>query len=199
MIYWPIRFLSKAIFKIFYNFKVYEAGNLPEKGPFLVCCNHCSFFDPVVICDVVPQRVYWVVLKDLYSVWPLSILLRFAKCIPVNGATKEALNVLKQGKVIGIFPEGRRTYDGKLMKKGKKGAALIAMRSAAPVVPVWINGTHQAYPRRAKFPKIHPIQVYIGKPLVFHRHEEEIIDEQTLSAATAKIMQSIAGLMPKQN
>lgn len=196
MIYWPIRFLSKAIFKIFYSLKVYGAENLPKKGPFLVCSNHCSFFDPVVICDVVPQRVYWVALKDLYGVWPLSILLRFAKCIPVNGATKEALDALKQGKVIGMFPEGRRTYDGKLMKKGKKGTALIATRSAVPVVPMWINGTYQAYPRRAKFPKIHPIHAYIGRPLVFPKHEEEIIDEQILSAATAKIMQSIAGLMP---
>ena len=196
MIYWLVRFLSKCIFKTFYDFKIYGAENLPEKGPYLICSNHCSFFDPAVICACVPQRVYWVALKDLYKIRPLSLLLKAAKCIPVNGATKEVLDAIKQGKIIGIFPEGRRTYNGKLMKKGKKGTAIMAMRSGVPVVPAWISGTFQAYPRRAKFPRIYPIRIYIGKPLTFPKHQEEIINESTLSAATTEIMQSIAGLMP---
>lgn len=194
MLYWPIRFFSKCIFKLFYSFKIYGGENIPKKGPYLICANHCSFFDPVVICDAIPQRVYWLVLKDLYKIWPLSILLRTVKCIPVNGAIKEALDALEQNKIIGIFPEGRRTYTGQLMRKGKKGVAILAMRSGVPVLPAWINGTFEAYPRRAKLPKIHPIRIYFGKSIKFDIHKEEIIDEEVVRAQTQQILDSIAGL-----
>ena len=194
MIYWFIKFLSTVIFKIFYRYKVYGSENIPKKGPYIICANHCSFFDPVVICNAVPQRVYWVALKNLYKIFPLSIFLRIAKCIPVNGAIKEVLNALNKEKVIGIFIEGRRTYTGRLSSRGRKGPALLAMRTGAPVLPAWIEGTYEVYPRRAKFPKIHPIHICFGKPITFPAHNENIIDEQILKDATAHILDEIAKL-----
>jgi 1-acyl-sn-glycerol-3-phosphate acyltransferase len=198
MIYWPIRFLTTCLLKLFYSFKVYGAKNLPKKGAYLVCTNHCSFLDPVVICALIPRRVYWVVLKDLYRIWPLAILMRLVSCIPVNGAIKDALDALKQNKIIGIFPEGRRTYTGQLMKKGKRGPALLAMKAGVPIVPAWINGTFEAYPRRARLPKICPIQIYFEKPLVFDKYKEDaIIDENVLISASEQILNSIAAAKTK--
>jgi 1-acyl-sn-glycerol-3-phosphate acyltransferase len=198
MIYWAIRHISKAVLKLFYNFKIYGGENIPKNGPYIVCANHCSFLDPLVICDSIPRRVYWVVLKDLYDIWPLSILLRATSCIPVNGAINEALKALKQNKVIGIFPEGRRTYTGQLMRKGKKGPAILVMKAGVPILPGWINGTFEAYPRRAKFIKIHPIQIYFEKPLKFDKYEEdEIIDEKILMDTTQRILDSIAAARKK--
>lgn len=196
MTYWPLRFLAKWIFEIFYKLKAYGRHNIPHKGPYIVCANHSSFLDPVVICAAIPHRVYWVALKTLYTIWPFAVFLRFAKCIRVNGVIKEALLAIEGGKVIGIFPEGRRTYDGKLMRKGKRGAALLALRTGALVLPAWIDGTYQAYPRRAKFPKVHPINICFGKVLEFQRHSEEVIDEEIITAAAAKIMKAISGLAP---
>jgi 1-acyl-sn-glycerol-3-phosphate acyltransferase len=194
MTYWVIRFLSGCIFRMFFNLKVYGKGWIPKKGPYLICANHCSFFDPVTVSIAIPQKVYWIALKDLYKIRPLSILLRLVDCIQVNGVIKEALDVLNAGKVVGIFPEGRRTYTGKLMKKGKRGAALIAFRSGVAVLPAYISGTQQVYPRRAKFPKIYPVRVHFGKPLVFHKRKEEVISTDVLDNATAKIMTAIATL-----
>lgn len=194
MIYWAIKFLSTGIFKIFYSYKVYGSENIPEKGPYIICANHCSFFDPAVICDAVPERVYWVALKDLYKIFPLSIFLKIAKCIPVNGAIKEALNALNEKKVIGLFIEGRRTYTGRLSSRGRKGPVLLAMRSGVPVLPAWIEGTYKAYPRRAKFPKINPIYIKFGKPITFPIHNEEMIDENLLKDGTNAILEAIAKL-----
>lgn len=194
MIYWPVKFLTIALFKLFYCFKVYGRQNLPKQGPYLICSNHCSFFDPVIICDAVRPRVYWVALKDLYKIFPLSIFLWISKCIPVNGAIKEVLAALDEKKVVGLFIEGRRTYTGQLMSRGKKGPAVIAMRSGAPVVPAWIEGTHKAYPRRALIPKICPIHIRFGKPIVFPVHTEEVIDGSVVKSATDSIMQAIAAL-----
>lgn len=196
MIYWPLRFLAKWIFEIFYKLKAYGRDNIPHKGPCIVCANHSSFFDPVVICAAIPHRVYWVALKTLYTIWPFAIFLQIAECIRVNGVIKEALSAIEAGKVIGIFPEGRRTYDGKLMRKGKRGAALLALRTGTPVLPAWIDGTYQAYPRRAKFPGVHPINIYFGRVLKFPRHDEEVIDEEVITAATAKIMKAMSELAP---
>jgi len=192
--YWVVRFLSKCILKVFYNFKIYGSENIIKKGSYIICTNHCSFFDPAVISCSVPRRVYWVALKDLYEIWPLSILLRLVGCIRVNGVIKEALDAINQGKIIGIFPEGRRTYDGKLMKKGRRGAAILAMRTGVPVLPMWIEGTFQAYPRRARFPKIHPISIHIGKPLQFEVRTESAISEDILDKATAQILGSISDI-----
>ncbi len=197
MIYWFVRYLSACILKLFYSLKIYGRENIPKEGPYLICSNHCSFLDPLVICAALTKRVYWVALKDLYRIWPLAPFLKAIKCIPVNGAIKEVLEALRQGKVVGMFPEGRRTYTGRLMSKGRKGAALAAMRSGVRVLPIWISGTHQAYPRRAKLPKIHPIQAIFGEPIVFEIHNEKIIDEAVLSIATGRIMDSISKLQEK--
>jgi len=194
MIYWIVKFLSTLIFKVFYCFKVHGKENIPKEGPYLVCSNHCSFFDPVVICDSVRPRVYWVALKDLYHIFPLSIFLRISRCIPVNGAIKEVLAALAEKKVIGLFIEGRRTYTGELSSRGRKGPAIIAMRSGVPILPAWIEGTHKAYPRRALIPKICPVHIRFGKPITFPIHAEEVIDEAVLKSATDSIMQAIAGL-----
>jgi len=194
MIYWFVKFITLALFKLFYCFKIYGKENIPREGPYLICSNHCSFFDPVVICDAVRPRVYWVALKDLYKIFPLSILLRISKCIPVNGAVKEVVAALNKKKVVGIFIEGRRTYTGQLMSRGRKGPAIIAMRSGVPVVPAWIEGTYKAYPRRALFPKVYPIHIKFGKPITFAIHTEEVIDENILKSATDSIMQAIAEL-----
>jgi len=194
MIYWLIKLLSTFIFRVFYNYRVYGSENIPKSGPYIICSNHCSFFDPVVICDAVPQRVYWVALKDLYKIFPFSIMLKMTKCIPVNGAIKEVIEALNEKKVIGIFIEGRRTYTGELMSRGRKGPAILAMRTGSPVVPAWIEGTYKAYPRRARFPRIHPIHIRFGKPMVFAVHKEEIIEETVVKETTDTIMQSIAEL-----
>ena len=198
MIYGAIKTLTTLIFKIFYNYRIYGKEFVPKQGPYLVCSNHCSFFDPIVICDAVPQRVYWVALKDLYKIFPLSIFLRIAKCIPVNGAIKDVLEAISKRRVVGIFIEGRRTYTGQLSSRGRKGPAIIAMRTGVPVVPAWIEGTHEAYPRRAKFLKICPIHIRFGEPIVFPVHSEEIIDGMILKEATDKIMQAISNLRQRR-
>ena len=72
------------------------------------------------------------------------------------------------------------------------------MKGGVPIVPAWINGTFQAYPRRAKIPKIYPIQIYFGKPLVLDKYKEDaIIDENVLISATERILDSIASAKRK--
>lgn len=114
--------------------------------------------------------------------------------IPENGAIEKSLAVLGNGEVLGIFPEGGRSKDGKL-RPAKEGVAILAIKSGALVIPCAIRGAFEAYPPPAIFPKPHPVKILIGKPIKFEI--VEFPDEALISSALDKVMSAIKRLMEK--
>ena len=165
-----------VILKLFSNVKVEGLKNIPREGSYLLFANHTSFFDaPLIVTSLnneqrkdlffVGFRVYFdaPVVRHIMKV-------RTARLIPLDfsshflEALRSSYYVLKNGKNLCIFPEGMRTFEGKIIKF-KKGFGILAREAGAKIVPVFIDGAFEAWPRTHFFPRRHPLKVKFGKPL----------------------------------
>ncbi len=201
MLHRILKILISLILKPFYSLRVKGLENLPKKGAVILVANHCSYLDPLCLGLAVPRKINWMVLKPYYDLWWLRWFFKASLCFPVNidkpniEAVRHALWVLKQGRMLGVFPEGSRSEDGRL-KKGEFGAALLALKSAAPILPVAIEGAFEAYPPGAILPKPHPVNVSFGKCFTINSFDH--ISKENLRIATKQIMENIKRLITKQ-
>jgi 1-acyl-sn-glycerol-3-phosphate acyltransferase len=149
---------------LFLGFEVHGEERVPVKGPVIVAANHRRFFDPVFVSMTVPRRVRWMAKKELFA-FPLGMLLAFAGAFPVDrqgggrAALRTALGLLAEGRALGIFPEGTRRKEGHSLE-AKSGAALLAARSGAPVLPVFAG----RIPGPAARLRGERFRVYLGYP-----------------------------------
>ncbi len=194
MWYWACRVVVIAILKLFFRLRVEGLENLSQKTNFIVVANHTSFLDPLVIGAAIPQKIYWLTLRDIYNTFWLRGIMNITEALPTGSASEKAIYLLTKNKNIGLFPEGSRTYDGKL-REFKRGAALLALKSGRPVVPCAIFGTYEALPKTAKFPKFLPIKVKIGKPIYLLKEFEDVIDDMRLQEGVFKIRNSIKEML----
>jgi len=151
--------------------------NLPGSGAALLACHHSSYIDPVVIGLGVPRIVSYLAREDLFRT-PLKWLIRHLFAYPISRdssdlrAIKQAQKLLKEGSIVLLFPEGTRTDNGRV-KEFKAGVGLVALRAQVPVVPVYVQGAYQLWPRRQKFPRPGRMRVYYGPPLLPADYAEE--------------------------
>ena len=171
MMYFISRIVYKIILTLFFKFKVVGRENIPRKGPFIMVANHMSYVDPAVMgvaCNTVP--ISFLAKKELGNISFLGAWCKSVGCIFVDrdsgrsGPLKKALGVLKEGKALGIFPEGMRSLDGNL-QKAKPGIGIIVAKSGVPVIPMYISGTAKALPRGKKIFRPSRIRARIGKPI----------------------------------
>ncbi|MCJ7666497.1 MAG: 1-acyl-sn-glycerol-3-phosphate acyltransferase [Actinobacteria bacterium] len=157
-----IQIALKTIFKIFYRVDVTGLKKIPKKGKYIICSNHISYLDPVLMGAYIPRYTYFMAKKELFSVSFLSNLVTYLNAFPVarNGIDRNifntSLDILKNENVLGLFPEGTRSTDG-IVRDGKKGVGLIAVLSGAPIITMAISGSNkiiQKPHKRIFFPKI---------------------------------------------
>lgn len=193
--YWIIKAISFVLLKTFFGFKVEGKENIPQKTNFIIVANHSSFLDPIIVQSVCPRKIHCLVWDKLYRNLFMRFFLWLEECISIGGvASLKAMRFLKQNRVIGIFPEGGRSFDGKL-KEFKRGAALLALKTGRPIVPCAIVGAHQAYPRGALFPRMHPIKIKIGKPVYLLKEFEDVIEDIYLQDGIFRIRRSIEEML----
>ena len=157
MIYWLVVYFFKSLFFIFHRHKVKGLENIPE-GAAIIAPNHVSHYDPPVVAISSPFEVYFLARESLFKVPLLGPLMRYLNAYPVKGTSKDMASfklltkLLKEGKKVCIFAEGARSWDGNLLPM-QLGVGMIAMRSNCPIVPTYIQGTFEVYPRFRSFPK----------------------------------------------
>lgn len=205
MFYRLPQFLARFIFKIYFRLRVVGYKNIPAEGPCIIVANHTSFLDPLLICTVVPRIIHYITFAYFYYHPLLHWYLKRVYCVPIKqdgkdiSALKQALRLLKKGELLGIFPEGKRSVTGSLMK-GLPGTSLIALKARVPILPVGIQGAYEAFPKGSIFPKPKPITVVFGEPLFIEKHLE--IDKNNPDAlqekATDLIMSKIAELCAQE-
>lgn len=183
------RGLCKIVVRAVYGFRSIDPQNVPPAGPVIVACNHVSYLDPVVLGIGFLRPVTYLAKKQLFRIPVLGPIIAKLGAYPLDreaggaAAIRAALRALKEGRCIGIFPEGGRNLDGRHEEKG--GAALLGALSGAPVVPAAIAGTRQARP-------FHPIRVIYGEPLIVERKRKA--DGDDLEKWTVEIMRRIRAL-----
>ena len=172
-LYRVIRGTASPLYRLLTPVKVVGAEHLPADGPVIVAANHISFFDTVVLMLSVPRKTYFVGKAEYMDSWATSRLFPAMGLIPIEReAAKQAVaalgvaaDVLRQGHVLGIYPEGTRSRDG-LLHKGHTGVAQLALMTGAPIVPVGLVGTDRIQPIGAKVPRPYrKAEIRFGHPL----------------------------------
>jgi 1-acyl-sn-glycerol-3-phosphate acyltransferase len=171
-------------------------------GAAIICPNHVSFIDSLFVPLVLPRRITYVGKAEYLDSWRTKHLLPALGMIPIDrrggDAAKAALDaaakVLERGEYFGIYPEGTRSRDGKL-HKGHTGAARLAVRTGAPLVPVGICGTRDIQPPDATMPRpFRRAQVRFGKPIRVDRYRGRENDKLVLRQLTDEVMYEIRDL-----
>ena len=178
---------------------------VPRHGPFLLVANHRSLADPPIIGWAVGHKVGRVIhfmAKEEMRRWPIIGWLAEGSGVFFvrrgegdRSAQRAALSLLAEGRPIAIFPEGTRSKDGRL-GPAKPGAALLAIRSGAPLLPVAITGTERLFPGRSRVPHRTRVVVRIGPPFTLEHFPSGRIPRELLSQGTERIMGEIARLLP---
>jgi 1-acyl-sn-glycerol-3-phosphate acyltransferase len=149
MIYWAFRSLVRGLFRLLAHVEVTGKENLPSGGPLLLVFNHLAWWDAPVAMAILPWRMTAIALKDLRRVPITGQLLALSGVIWVDRGRydrdmlRSALDLLEQGGVLGIAPEGRMSVTGAL-ERGKKGPVFIARKADVPILPVGLTGTEKA-------------------------------------------------------
>src|SRR6185312_2882300 len=168
----------RARYATYFHWRVFNPERVPLKGPVILASNHASFLDPPLVGSGVKRAINYLARDTLFRYPGMGWLLRKWNSVPVDrdggGAAglKAILDRLLAGGAIILFPEGTRTRDGKL-QPARSGIGLTVIKSDAPVVPVRVFGTFEAYGRHMKFPRPRPIAVKYGPPMNFERARTE--------------------------
>lgn len=196
-------FLARVLF----DARVEGVEHLPRTGPFILVANHCSNVDPPIMGWATGRQIGRVVhfmAKVEMRSWPIIGWLASQSGVYFvrrgerdRAAQRFSLDALADGRPIAIYPEGTRSRDGHL-KAGKPGAALIAMRSGAPVVPAAISGSQRIFPGRSRWPRPTRIRVRIGQPFHLDHQQAGRLDREVLAAGTERIMGAIEALLPPE-
>jgi 1-acyl-sn-glycerol-3-phosphate acyltransferase len=189
------------LLRLLFRPKAVGLENVPAEGPAIIAGNHVSPLDTVLLPLVVPHRqVVFLAKAEYFHSWRTRWFFKGAGTIPVQrggpdsvAALQVAVDALKKGNLIGIFPEGTRSPDGR-MYRGRTGVARIALASGVPVISAALIGTFEAMPQGAKLPKPRRIEVRFGPPLRFDQLAGATPDRDVLRSVTDQIMEAIRAL-----
>ncbi len=202
------------VYNIFYNFakllarfpfslRVVHPERMIEEGPLILAVNHASYFDPPLAGICSRRAVYYLARKNLLE-WPFfGPLFPDMNVIPVerDGNDLSALRVvirkIREGQGVVLFPEGTRSRDGQL-GRARSGIGFVIAKTGAPVLPMRIFGSFEAFPREASLPRFRQITVSIGEPLRFPASELAGNDRDTYQRLSDRVMEAIAGLTPDE-
>ena len=168
--YWYTRWICKFFCILFFRVRSYGRDNVPKKGAFILVSNHQSYLDPIFCIGPLKRPSSCLARDSLFTNWFFGPLIASMNAIPVKlgeadmSAMRKALGKLKKGEGICLFPEGTRTYDGKIAPL-KPGLGLLCRRGDAVIVPVVIDGAFECWPRHKKLFSPGPISVCYGKAI----------------------------------
>lgn len=206
MLFWGIKLVLVApLLRLLLRPRVTGTEHIPRRGPVILAGNHLSFIDPVALAALARRRVHFLAASNYFTQRGVGRIVGWflsgTGMKPIDrsgGSASEAslragLEVLSKGAVLGIYPEGSRTRDGRL-HRGRTGVARLAVLSGAPVVPVAMVGTDHVIPvdSRSVIPRIRRIEMRVGAPLTMD--PAQLTDGAALRAFTDRLMAELQRL-----
>jgi 1-acyl-sn-glycerol-3-phosphate acyltransferase len=198
MLYYFATALCRIFFRLTGGLETIGQDNIPETGGVILCPNHVSHVDPPAVGSGTRRHVHFMAKDELFKVPVLGRLIAGVGSFPVRRgkadrkALKRAIDLLEEGRVVCLFPEGTRSPDGKLQDP-ERGVSLIALKTGAPVVPVAIIGTTGVLPAGASRPRRNHCKIVFGKPIRFDDLSGST-DRSSMAEVGRRIMSAIADL-----
>ena len=201
MFYWVLKTVVLGpLLKLLFRPWVQGEEHIPDEGAAIFASNHLSFSDSIFLPLMVPRRMTFLAKSDYFTGRGLkgkatAAFFKGVGQLPVDrsggkageAALNSGLRILRRGELLGIYPEGTRSPDGRLYR-GRTGVARMALEAGVPVLPVAMIGTDKAQPTGKKLPRIMRIGIRIGRPLSFARYEGMEEDRFVLRSITDEIM-----------
>ncbi len=204
--YWLLKAVLTPILRVL--FRPWAAGleNVPPTGGAILASNHLSFSDSIFMPLLMPRRVTYLAKSDYFTGRGVKgrlkgLFFRGIGQVPLDrsggkaseAALRTALQILSEGGLLGLYPEGTRSPDGRLYR-GKTGVARMALSAGVPVIPVAMVDTHKMQPPGKLMPKIMRVGMRFGEPIDFSRYAGMELDRFVLRAMTDEIMYEIMTL-----
>jgi 1-acyl-sn-glycerol-3-phosphate acyltransferase len=179
MAYWVMKLVLSPILRFFFRIRVEGLEHVPQDGPAILASNHISFCDSIFLPLVLRRRLTFVAKAEYFEDPKTAWFFRAMGQIPIKRgggpaslrALESAAEVLRDGHLFGIYPEGTRSPDGRLYR-GRTGVARLALENRVPVLAVAMIGTREAQPIGQVWPNLfRPITIRISPPMHFEDHE----------------------------
>ncbi|GEL17174.1 lysophospholipid acyltransferase family protein [Pseudonocardia asaccharolytica] len=207
MLYWWSKYvLLGPLLRLFCRPTIEGAGHIPERGPAILASNHLAVVDSFFLPLLVPRRITFLAKREYFTQpglvgWLKKQFFAGVGQVPVDrsggsaarAAMDTAVRLLGEGRLLGIYPEGTRSPDGRLYK-GKTGVARMALEAEVPVIPVAMIGTDQVNPIGSRMWRPHHVHVKIGEPLDFSRYAGMQGDRFIERSMTDEIMYALMEL-----
>jgi 1-acyl-sn-glycerol-3-phosphate acyltransferase len=198
--YWIGYNLCRLIAGIGFGYKVVGRENIIENGSAIMASNHASYLDPPLVGIACRTELYFLARKTLFRNPVFGRILTRVNSLPVDlakgdlTAIRAIIKLLKEGKRTVIFPEGTRTLTGEI-QAARPGIGMVIAKTLAPVVPMRIFGSYEAWPKGGKLKRA-PITVVVGKPLYFSAEDFPQNDRAAYQRASERVLAAIADLRP---
>jgi 1-acyl-sn-glycerol-3-phosphate acyltransferase len=198
----------RLLFRCYFRYRAYHAERVPAEGAVLLASNHSSFLDPPLIGSCTSRAIHFLARDTLFRVPGFAHVLRSWNTVPVDregggpAGLKTMLDLLKNDAAVIVFPEGTRSRDG-TMQPPRSGIGLLTVKSNAPVVPVRVFGTYEAFGRHMRFPRPGRVAVTFGPPLDLSVLKAEAARcskprlKEVYKEIAIAVMNAIAGLEPR--
>ncbi|MFC4078112.1 lysophospholipid acyltransferase family protein [Salinithrix halophila] len=183
--------LFRLLFRLFYKWEKQGVENVPAKGPVVICCNHINNLDPPLLGASLERQVHFMAKEELFKIPVIGSLVHSFGSFPVSRgsadkrALKKALELLGEGRVLGVFPEGTRSKTGQL-GQAHTGAAFIALKGEAVLVPAAVLGSYRLFRR---------VRIIFGKPIDLSEYQKGRLTSDTIRGLTDRTMEEIAALI----
>ena len=179
IVYHISKFLCLVFFKIGWRFQIKGTHHIPQKGPAIVASNHRSYADPPLVGIAIPRVVHILAKKELFHFKPFGWFISRLNAHPINrssgiGALRVAQDILEEGGVVILFPEGRRSKTD-VLQKPKHGVGMLALKTKVPVIPAYIHNSGHLF-------QFKRVSVTYGPPIDPHKfHSYESLTVEVMS------------------